>query len=149
MQERTLIIIKPDGMPYKDEVMKRIEAAGFKISAHQEPFVATRAQLDAHYEGIGKLQTRFTEKGIPEIYEQVLAHMMSGVLQPMIVEGENAVQGIRDLAGATRPSQAAPGTIRGDLGKELENGDIHNVIHASADADEAAAEIALWFPEAQ
>ena len=73
--------------------------------------------------------------------------MGSAPLVALIVEGQGAIAGFRTLAGATNPTEAAPGTIRGDLSREWDLPVIQNLVHGSDSEDSAAREIAIWFPE--
>ena len=151
MKQKTLIILKPDCVRngHMGEVLARFEKVGFKVEAMQMMH-ASDQQLTAHYEGIGKLLTRLKE-GVPEkaerIFNEVVDFMKSGAIVPLVLSGENVVNATRALAGATRPWEAEKGTIRHDFGRHDPNLPIENVIHASANAEEAAAEIALWFPK--
>ena len=151
MQQKTLVILKPDCVRngHMGEVLVRFEKAGFKVEAMQLMH-ASDEQLTAHYEGIGKLLTRLKE-GVPEkaetIFNEVVDFMKSGAIVPLVLSGENVVNATRALAGATRPWEAEKGTIRHDFGRHDPNLPIENVIHASANAEEAEKEIDLWFPE--
>ncbi len=151
MQEKTLVILKPDCVRegHMGEVLTRFERAGFKVEAMQLMH-ASDEQLTAHYEGVGKLLTRLQEAK-PEkaqaIFNEVVDFMKSGAIVPLVLSGENVVNATRSLAGATRPWEAEKGTIRADFGLHNPNAPIENVVHASANAEEAAQEIALWFPE--
>lgn len=151
MQQKTLVILKPDCVRngHMGEVLSRFEKVGFKVEAMQLMH-ASDEQLTAHYEGIGKLLTRLKE-GVPEkaetIFNEVVDFMKSGAIVPLVLSGENVVNATRALAGATRPWEAEEGTIRHDFGRHDPNLPIENVIHASANAEEAKKEIDLWFPE--
>ena len=151
MQQKTLVILKPDCVRngHMGEVLSRFEKVGFKVEAMQLMH-ASDEQLTAHYEGIGKLLTRLKE-GVPEkaetIFNEVVDFMKSGAIVPLVLSGENVVNATRALAGATRPWEAEEGTIRHDFGRHDPNLPIENVIHASANAEEAEKEIDLWFPE--
>lgn len=150
--EKTLIILKPDAVMrgITGEIISRFERAGYKIVA------AKMLQPDydhyfQHYEGIGTLKSR---KG-NEIFESTLASMADGPIIAMVLEGVEAVESIRKMIGDTQPKSAAPGTIRGDYahvsyGQASSVGrGVANLIHASADSDEAAKEIAHWFSESE
>ena len=151
MQQKTFVILKPDCVRNgkMGEVLARFEKVGFKVEAMQLMH-ASDEQLTAHYEGIGKLLTRL-KKGVSEkaetIFNEVVDFMKSGAIVPLVLSGENVVDATRSLAGATRPWEAEEGTIRHDFGRHDPNLPIENVIHASANAEEAAQEIALWFPK--
>jgi nucleoside-diphosphate kinase len=150
--EKTLIVFKPDAVMrgVVGEILTRFEKAGFKI-------IATKMlQPDAehyfeHYEGIGTLKTR---KG-DEIFESTLSSMQEGPVIAMVLEGVDAVETVRKMVGTTEPKSALPGTIRGDYahvsyGQASSVGKaVANIIHASADPQEAKREIAHWFSESE
>lgn len=150
--ERTLIVFKPDSLMrgIVGEVLSRFERAGFKIVG------AKMLQPDYdhyyhHYEGIGTLKSRKGE----EIFENQVKSMQIGPVIAMVLEGVDAVETVRKMVGSTEPKSAAPGTIRGDyahVSYEQANSSgrsISNVLHASADQQEAEQEIAHWFSEAE
>lgn len=150
--EQTLIIFKPDAVMrgIVGEIITRFERAGYKIVA------AKMLQPDydhyfKHYEGIGTLKTRKGE----EIFESTLASMQDGPVIAMVLEGVEAVEGVRKMVGDTQPKTAAPGTIRGDYahvtyGQASSIGrGVANIIHASADPGEAKKEIAHWFADSE
>ena len=150
--ERTLVIFKPDAVMrgIVGEILARFERAGFKIVG------AKMLQPDydhyyQHYEGIGTLKTR---KG-DEIFESQLANMLSGPVIAMVIEGVDAVETVRKMVGPTEPKSAQPGTIRGDYahvsyGQANASGkSVSNVLHASADSEEAIKEISHWFSETE
>ena len=132
------------------EVLARFEKAGFKIVGTKMLRPDYQHYHD-HYEGIGTLKTRKGE----EIFENQLNNMQQGPVIAMVLEGVDAVETVRKMVGATEPKSAAPGTIRGDYAhvsydSANESGQsISNVLHASADKDEAAKEIAHWFSDAE
>ena len=148
--ERTLIIFKPDAVQrgIVGEIVTRFERAGFKIVATKmiEP---DYDHYFKHYEGIGTLKTR---KG-DEIFESQLASMLEGPVIAMVLEGVDAVDTVRKMVGSTEPKSALPGTIRGDYahvsyGAAASVGKgVGNIIHASADKNEAKQEIAHWFAD--
>jgi len=146
--ERSLIIFKPDAVMrgIVGEIITRFERAGFKIVG-TKMLLPNYEQLFEHYEGIGTLKTR---KG-DEIFESQLASMQDGPVIAMVLEGVEAVETIRKMVGATEPKSALPGTIRGDFahvtyGQAASIGrGVANIIHASADLNEAKQEIAHWF----
>lgn len=150
--EKTLIILKPDAVMrgIVGEIITRFERAGYKIVAAKMLQPDYQHYFD-HYEGIGTLKTR---KG-DEIFESTLASMLDGPVIAMVLEGVEAVESVRKMVGDTQPKSALPGTIRGDYahvtyGQASSVGrGVANIIHASADADEAAKEIAHWFSEAE
>lgn len=148
MKEKTLIILKPDcvrkGVCY--QVIDRFVQDGFTILEKRE-CKATYEELFKHYEVIGKLKTSLEAEGRAHVFDEVMEFMQSDTIVPLLMEREDAIARARELAGATRPWEAEKGTIRHDFGRHDPNLPIENVIHASANAEEAAAEIALWFPQ--
>lgn len=148
MKQKTLIILKPDCVRkgVSDQVIDRFVKDGFTILKKRE-CMATYDELFEHYEGIGKLKTRLEADGRAHVFAEVMGFMQSGTIVPLLLEREDAIARARDLAGATRPWEAAEGTIRYDFGRRDPSLPIENVIHASANAEEAEQEIALWFPE--
>lgn len=150
--ERTLIVFKPDAVMrgIVGEVLSRFEKAGFKIIA-AKMVAPDYEHFYQHYEGIGTLKTRKGE----EIFENQLKAMQAGPVIAMVLEGVDAVETVRKMVGATEPKSALPGTIRGDYahvsyGAANDSGrSISNIIHASADQNEAQQEIAHWFSESE
>lgn len=137
MAERTLILVKPDGVARGaiGEVIGRVEAKGYRIAA-LELRRATPELLAEHYaEHLGK-----------PFYEPLVRFMLSGPIVALVAEGERVIEGFRSLAGATDPTGAAPGTIRGDLGRDWGLDVQQNLVHGSDSPRSAAREIALWFP---
>src|SRR5690348_17589901 len=109
MAEQTLILVKPDGVARGavGEVIRRVEAKGYRIAALQLR-AATPELLAEHYaEHVGK-----------PFYDPLVQFMLSGPVVAAVAEGHRVVEGFRPLAGATDPTGAAPGTIRGDLGRD-------------------------------
>lgn len=135
--ERTLVLIKPDGVGrgLVGEVIRRIEAKGYRLAA-LELRAPDRATLERHY----------AEHAEKSFYCALLEYMTSGPLLALVAEGEEVIAGFRSLAGATNPTTAAPGTIRGDLGRDWGPGAVHNVVHGSDSPESAQREIDLWFP---
>ncbi|GIG28029.1 nucleoside-diphosphate kinase [Cellulomonas marina] len=135
--QRTLVLVKPDGVRRRlsGEVLRRIEAKGYTLVA-AELRVAPTELLEEHYaEHAGK-------PFLPALVE----FMHSGPVLAAVVEGYRVIEGFRSLAGATDPTVAAPGTIRGDLAHDVGSPLIENVVHGSDSPESAAREIALWFP---
>ena len=135
--ERTLVLVKPDGVERGliGEVLRRIEAKGYRIVA-LEMRVAAPELLAAHYaEHVGK-----------PFYQPLVDFMLSGPVVALIAEGQRVIEGFRALAGATDPTVALPGTIRGDLGRDWGLKVVQNLVHGSDSPESAAREIALWFP---
>jgi len=137
--QRTLVLVKPDGVArgLVGEVIRRIEAKGYALAA-LDLRVPPRALLEAHYaEHAGK-----------PFFEPLVEFMESGPVASMIVVGHRAIEGFRSLAGATEPTTAAPGTIRGDLGRDWGLAVQQNLVHGSDSPESAEREIGLWFPGA-
>ncbi len=135
--ERTLVLIKPDGVKRAliGEILGRIEAKGYEISA-LEMRTADADLLTAHYEEhVGK-----------PFFEPLVEFMSSGPVVAAVVTGQRVIESFRTLAGATDPIAAAPGTIRGDLGRDWGLNVVHNLVHGSDAVASAEREIALWFP---
>ncbi len=135
--ERTLVLIKPDGVArsLSGEILRRIEAKGYVLTA-LEVRTATRELLARHYA---------EHEGKP-FYEPLVEFMLSGPIVAAVVSGHRVIEGFRTLAGATDPTVAAPGTIRGDLGRDWGLAVQQNLVHGSDSPESAEAEIALWFP---
>jgi nucleoside-diphosphate kinase len=134
LPERTLVLIKPDGVRRGliGAVISRIERKGLSIVA-MELRTLDRETATSHYA---------EHEGKP-FFEPVLSFITSGPLVALVAEGPRAVAAFRGLAGATDPVQATPGTIRGD--HALEVGE--NVVHGSDSAESAQREIKIFFPE--
>jgi nucleoside-diphosphate kinase len=132
----TLGIIKPDAVASGKggKVLAHLEGAGFKVRAARLTRL-TRAQAEAFYE---------VHRGRP-FYESLVSFMTSGPCMPMALEREEAVTQLRKVIGATDPAQAEPGTIRKLFAESKER----NAIHASDSPENAAREIAFFFPESE
>ena len=137
MTERTLVVVKPDGVErgLVGEIIKRIESKGYRLVA-VDLLTPGRALLERHYaEHEGKA-----------FFEPLVEFMSSGPVFAVVVEGERVIEGFRSLAGTTDPTAAAPGTIRGDLGRQWAVPVMRNLVHGSDSEVSAAREIAIWFP---
>ena len=134
--EKTLILIKPDGVRrgLVGEVISRVEEKGYSITALRM-LHADRALLEKHY----------AEHNGKPFYEPLLEFMTSGPIVAMIAEGNRVIEGFRSLAGATDPTVAAPGTIRGDLARDQGSKVVQNIVHGSDSPESAAREIAIFF----
>jgi len=132
MNERTLILIKPDGVQRAliGKIVDRYEQRGLRIVG-MKMVHADQALAEKHYE---------VHREKP-FFAGLVEFITSGPLIAMGIEGLNAVAVCREINGATRPHEAAPGSIRGDLA--LDTG--HNLVHGSDSPENAAAELALWF----
>lgn len=138
MTERTLVLVKPDGVRrgLTGEVLRRIEAKGYRLVSLQTR-TADRDLLVRHYA---------EHEGKP-FFEPLVEFMSSGPVVAVVVEGERCVEGFRSLAGATDPTKAAPGSIRGDLGRDWGVAVQQNIVHGSDSPESAVRELAIWFPE--
>ena len=129
---QTLLLLKPDAVQRRlvGAIAQRFEQKGLRLAAMK--FVrADRGLAERHYA---------VHKGKP-FYESLLQFLTSGPTVAMVWEGREAVAVCRNLMGSTDGAKAAPGTIRGDFALSVQN----NLIHGSDSAENAAAEIALWF----
>ena len=134
--ERTLVIVKPDGVArgLTGDVLRRVEAKGYRIVALWM-VQAGQEQLAAHYA---------EHQGKP-FYGPLVEFMSSGPVVVALVEGHRVVEGFRSLAGSTEPTAAAPGTVRGDLGRDWGLAVQQNIVHGSDSPESAAREIEIWF----
>jgi len=134
--EQTLILVKPDGVKrgLVGEVIARVERKGYKIT-NLRMLTADRNVLAKHYaEHEGKA-----------FYEPLIEFMASGPIVAMVAEGERVVEGFRKLAGATDPTVAEPGTIRGDLARDQGTKVVQNIVHGSDSPESASREIKIFF----
>lgn len=130
--ERTFVIVKPDGVQrgLVGEITARLEKRGLKLVAAK--FLAVSQELaQKHYA---------VHMGKP-FYDGLIRYITASPVMAMVWEGPNAVALVRQTMGATRPHEAAPGTIRHDFGLVVGR----NLTHASDSVENANAEIALWF----
>jgi len=130
--ERTLVLVKPDGVQRQlvGRILARYEERGLKIVGLKLVHV-DRELAERHYA---------VHKGKP-FFEGLVAFITSGPLVALALEAPNAIGLVLTMNGATRPAEAAPGTIRGDLAVEMSQ----NLVHASDGPESAAAELAIWF----
>jgi nucleoside-diphosphate kinase len=134
--ERTLILVKPDGVARNliGEILGRVERKGYRLVGVQLR-TADAALLAQHYaEHVGK-----------PFYQPLVDFMSSGPVLAVVAEGHRVIEGFRALAGATDPTAALPGTIRGDFGRDWGLKVQQNLVHGSDSAESAAREIGLWF----
>ncbi len=131
--ERTLVLVKPDGVKRGliGEITGRLERKGLKIVAARLLTVTPETARRHYAEHEGK-----------PFYPGLVQHITSGPVVALAVEGRSAISVVRLLVGATNPQTAAPGTIRGDLGLAI----TPNLIHASDGPESAARELGLYFP---
>jgi len=134
--ERTLSIIKPDAVAKNviGKIYSRFEGAGLKIVASRMAHLS-QAEAEGFY-AVHRERPFFTD---------LVKFMVSGPVVIQVLEGENAVLAHRDLMGATDPKKAAPGTIRADFAESIDA----NAVHGSDSAENAAIEIAYFFPASQ
>ena len=131
---KTFFMIKPDGVRRNlvGEVISRVEEKGFEITKIKMMMIS-KSLAEEHYE----------EHKDKPFFNDLVEFITSGPVVAMQVEGENVVAQIRNLMGATNPSDATPGSIRGDLATELDQ----NVVHGSDSDTSAERELNLFFSE--
>jgi nucleoside-diphosphate kinase len=134
MPERTLFMVKPDGVArgLVGEIVSRIERRGLSIRAMRLLRV-TPEQAGEHY----------AEHSEKPFYPGLVEFITSGPVVAMVIEGNAAVATVRGMMGATNPLDSAPGTIRGDFALELSE----NIVHGSDSKASARRELALFFPD--
>jgi nucleoside-diphosphate kinase len=130
--ERTFVMIKPDGVRrgLVGECLRRFEDRELKLVA-LKLLTPSRELAESHY---GAHRDK-------PFFPGVVQFITSGPVVAMILEGESAIAAVRQMVGATRPLEAAPGSIRGDYALEVGE----NIVHASDGPETAAEEMALWF----
>lgn len=175
-EQRTFTMVKPDGVlrGLVGEIVLRLEKAGLKVVA-MKMLSPTKEQIIAHYPMSDQAWVdRLGDKGLNTfkeleldakehlgsddrsvvgraVAESLVGYMTSGPVIAMVIEGLQAIEMVRKLAGHTLPSKAAVGTIRGDFSVDtpavanVQGRALHNLFHASETTEEAANEIALWF----
>ncbi|RPJ48700.1 MAG: nucleoside-diphosphate kinase [Candidatus Latescibacterota bacterium] len=132
--EKTLLIVKPDatGRSLTGEILRRLEGAGFRLCAIRA-LRLRREEAESFY---------LVHRERP-FYAELVAYMTSGPVVPMVLERENAVAALREFIGATNPADAKKGSIRSDLGLDVQR----NAVHASDSIESARREIAFFFAE--
>ena len=132
--ERSLILIKPDAVERRlaGEILARIERRGFTLRAGK--LIHVNRELG---------ETHYAEHREKPFFGELVEFITGGALVAMVLEGHEAVTAARQVIGATNPLEAAPGSIRGDLGLEVQT----NLVHGSDSAESAQREIELFFPE--
>lgn len=130
--ERTLSIVKPDGVKKKviGEVIKRFEQQGLRIAA-----------LKMIKMSIDDAKGFYIVHKERPFYASLTSFMSEGPVVVMVIEGENAISKVRDTMGATNPKDAAPGTIRADFASDIE----HNIVHGSDSKESVSYEIPYFF----
>ena len=134
MVERTLVLVKPSAVArgLVGEVISRMERRGLTIKVARLLIVTSDMAARHYAEHRGK-----------DFYDALVAHITSGPVFAMVVEGPSAVSVVRRMMGATNPLEAAPGTVRGDFGLDMRR----NVVHSADSLASAEREIAIFFPE--
>jgi nucleoside-diphosphate kinase len=132
--DRTLILVKPDAFErgLTGEIVARFERKGLKIVAMKH-MVVQRDQAEEHY----------AEHREKPFFGDLVEFITGGPLVAMVLEGYEAVKAARQVIGATNPLEAAPGSIRGDFGLEVQT----NLVHGSDSPESAEREAKLFFPE--
>jgi nucleoside-diphosphate kinase len=132
--DRTLILVKPDAFErgLTGEIIARFERKGLRIVALQHMTMAADMAQQHYAEHEGK-----------PFFGELVEFITSGPLVAMVLEGDQAVAAARQVIGATNPIEAAPGSIRGDYGLEVQT----NLVHGSDSPESAAREVGLFFPE--
>ena len=133
MSERTLVLVKPDGVSrgLVGEVISRIERKGYTLVA-AELRTLDRATAEAHY----------GEHADKPFFGDLVDFITGGSLFAAVIEGPDVIEAWRTMMGVTNPIKSAPGTIRGDLANVMQE----NLVHGSDSAESAAREVALFFP---
>lgn len=134
--QQTLVLIKPDGVKRNliGEIISRCEAKGYVV-----------ADLRLVSASVELLSEHYAEHEGKPFYQPLVEFMMSDKVVAIKLEGHRVIEGFRSLAGATDPTVAAPGTIRGDLGRDWGLKVQQNLVHGSDSPESAARELALWF----
>ena len=134
MEERTLVLIKPDGMQrgLAGEILARFEQRGLVVKA------ARLVQVDREL-----AQRHYDEHREKPFFGELVEFITSAPTLALVLEGVAAIEVVRTTMGATNPTNAAPGTIRGDLALAMPD----NLVHGSDSPESAQREIALWFPD--
>jgi nucleoside-diphosphate kinase len=130
--ERTLVLIKPDGVQRSliGEIVGRFERRGLRLVGMKFMQMSEALAKEHYKEHDGK-----------PFYAGLVSYIVSGPIVAMVWEGSNAIANVRAMMGVTKPQEAAPGTIRGDLALEV----ARNIVHGSDGPESAAREISLFF----
>ena len=142
MIERTLVLVKPDGIKRSltGTVISKFENAGLKIVGMRMVWVNKSLSKKHYSDHLGK-----------PFFPGLDEFIRSGPVLAMVLEGVEAIKNVRRIVGSTAPSEATPGTIRGDYAHhsyayaDRAGKSIANIIHASGDAKDAKKEVSLWF----
>ncbi len=134
MAERTLVLIKPDAMARRlaGEILARFERRGLEVRA------AKLVRVDRNL-----AESHYAEHAQKPFFDELVEFITSAPTLALVIEGESAVSVVRATMGATDPTNAAPGTIRGDLALAMPE----NLVHGSDSAESSEREIELWFSD--
>jgi len=134
--ERTLVIIKPDGVKrgLVGEVISRFERRGLKIVALKMTWLSEDRAQELYAPHVGK-----------DFYQGLVDFMTSGPIVAAAVEGKSAIQIVRSIIGALKPEEAMPGSVRGDYSMDIR----YNVIHGSDSRESAIRELAVFFDDSE
>lgn len=146
MIQRTLIIVKPDGVErgLSGKILAKFEEAGLKVVGLKMAHVGKEIAMKHYTEDLAKRRGE-------HIRRIMIDYISEGPVVAAVLEGVNSIEVVRKITGDTEPRTAMPGTIRGDFTHmsyayaDGKKGPVKNVIHASSDAADAEREIALWF----
>lgn len=138
--QQTLVLIKPDAVRRNliGPVLAKLEEAKLKLVAAKLTKVAQKLAENHYSDHVGK-------PFYPELINYITGKLHNSPVVALVYEGDDAIQKIRALAGATNPEKAEPNTIRGMFGRVTTAGVMENIVHASATPPEATKEIGLWF----
>ncbi|PIS47662.1 MAG: nucleoside-diphosphate kinase [Elusimicrobia bacterium CG08_land_8_20_14_0_20_51_18] len=141
--EKTLILIKPDGLKRKltGLAMDRLEQGGFELVGAKVLSVSEEL-AKKHYDA---LKDKPFFANLIKYIRGEFHDIKNSKIVALVYKGENAIAGIRKIVGATNPEDAEPGTIRGSFGRISTKGQFENVVHASGNAEDAEREVKLWF----
>ncbi len=134
--EHTLVLVKPDGVArgWVGEILGRALAKGYTLTA-----------LDLRRADRGLLEQHYAEHAAQPWFGELEAYMSGGPVVAAVLTGDEVVEGWRTLMGDKDCTRAAPGTIRGDLGREWVHATMENLVHGSDSAASARREVTLWF----
>ena len=134
--ERTFTMVKPDGVrkSLTGEVIRRYEQAGLQLIGLKLMRLSQEKAEELYSIHQGK-----------PFYDELVDFIISGPVCPMVVQGENVVNRVREIMGATNPKEAAPGTIRGDFAAEISE----NIVHGADSTESAEREIPIFFSEVE
>ncbi len=144
--ERTLVLLKPDAVErgLSGEILQRFERVGLKI-------VGMKMLLPTHEHASGHYTEDLAIRRGEHVRNLMIDMLKSGPVVAIVLEGIEAVELVRKMIGSTEPKSSPPGTIRGDYSHvsfkhtDAHNSKLYNLIHGSANVEEANAEIAVWF----